>query len=80
MTDVNISPAERRLILWALAVVLLLSALDQTIVSTAMPRIIEQLHGMNMYAWVTTAYLLDLDGRRCPFTASSAISMAANPS
>ena len=52
------TPAERRLILWALAVVLLLSALDQTIVSTAMPRIIEQLHGMSMYAWVTTAYLL----------------------
>ncbi len=58
MTDVSVTPAERRLILWALAVVLLLSALDQTIVSTAMPRIIEQLHGMNMYAWVTTAYLL----------------------
>jgi EmrB/QacA subfamily drug resistance transporter len=58
VTDVFVTPAERRLILWALAVVLLLSALDQTIVSTAMPRIIEQLHGMNMYAWVTTAYLL----------------------
>ena len=39
-------------------VVLLLSALDQTIVSTAMPRIVEQLRGMNMYAWVTTSYLL----------------------
>jgi EmrB/QacA subfamily drug resistance transporter len=36
----------------------LLSALDQTIVSTAMPRIIEQLQGMSMYAWVTTAYML----------------------
>jgi EmrB/QacA subfamily drug resistance transporter len=35
-----------------------LSALDQTIVSTAMPRIIEQLHGLSMYAWVTTAYML----------------------
>jgi EmrB/QacA subfamily drug resistance transporter len=58
VTDVSVTPAERRLILWALAVVLLLSALDQAIVSTAMPRIIEQLHGMNMYAWVTTAYLL----------------------
>jgi EmrB/QacA subfamily drug resistance transporter len=39
-------------------VVLLLSALDQTIVSTAMPRIVEQLRGMSMYAWVTTSYLL----------------------
>ncbi|MFL6575465.1 MAG: MDR family MFS transporter, partial [Povalibacter sp.] len=44
--------------LWALVVVLLLSALDQTIVSTAMPRIVEQLRGMSMYAWVTTSYLL----------------------
>lgn len=58
MTDVTVTPAEKRLILSALAVVLLLSALDQTIVSTAMPRIIEQLHGLSMYAWVTTAYML----------------------
>lgn len=58
MTEVTVTPAEKRLILSALAVVLLLSALDQTIVSTAMPRIIEHLHGLSMYAWVTTAYLL----------------------
>jgi EmrB/QacA subfamily drug resistance transporter len=50
--------AEKKLILVALAVVLLLSALDQTIVSTAMPRIIEQLQGLDLYAWVTTAYML----------------------
>ncbi|MCC6174128.1 MAG: MFS transporter [Chloroflexi bacterium] len=37
---------------------LLLSALDQTIVGTAMPRIIAELHGFDHYAWVTTAYLL----------------------
>ena len=41
LTEASVTPAERRLILWALIVVLLLSALDQTIVSTAMPRIIE---------------------------------------
>ena len=58
LTEVSISTADKRLILTALAVVLLLSALDQSIVSTAMPRIIEQLHGLEMYAWVTTAYLL----------------------
>ncbi len=39
-------------------IVFLLSALDQTIVSTAMPRIAAQLQGLNLYAWVTTAYLL----------------------
>ena len=27
-----------------------------------MPRIIEELQGLSMYAWVTTAYMLDLDG------------------
>ncbi|HKR34944.1 MAG TPA: MDR family MFS transporter [Steroidobacteraceae bacterium] len=58
MTDLSITPAERRLTLAALAVVVLLSALDQTVVSTAMPRIIEQLQGLSMYAWVTTAYML----------------------
>ncbi len=58
MTDANVTAAEKRTILTALAVVMLLSALDQTIVSTAMPRIIEQLHGLSMYAWVTTAYML----------------------
>jgi EmrB/QacA subfamily drug resistance transporter len=58
LTEVTVSAADKRLILTALAIVLLLSALDQSIVSTAMPRIIEQLHGLEMYAWVTTAYLL----------------------
>src|SRR6202022_3189512 len=37
---------------------LLLAALDQTIVGTAMPRIVAELHGFEHYAWVTTAYLL----------------------
>lgn len=58
MTDISVTPAEKRLTLAALAVVVLLSALDQTVVSTAMPRIIEQLQGLSMYAWVTTAYML----------------------
>jgi EmrB/QacA subfamily drug resistance transporter len=49
---------ERRLTLTALMIVFLLGALDQTIVSTAMPRIVAQLHGLNLYAWVTTSYLL----------------------
>ena len=37
---------------------LLLAALDQTIVGTAMPRIVAQLQGLDYYAWVTTAYLV----------------------
>src|SRR6266516_7401831 len=38
--------------------VLLLSALDQTNVGTAMPRVVAELQGFEHYAWVTTAYLL----------------------
>lgn len=57
-SPLEITSAERRLTLAALAVVVLLSALDQTIVATAMPRIIEELQGLAMYAWVTTAYML----------------------
>ena len=49
---------EKRLTFWALIIVFLLSALDQTIVSTAMPTIIQQLNGLELYAWVTTSYLL----------------------
>ncbi|QLG10652.1 MFS transporter [Deinococcus sp. D7000] len=37
---------------------LFLSALDQTIVATSLPRIVADLNGINLYAWVTTAYLL----------------------
>jgi EmrB/QacA subfamily drug resistance transporter len=36
----------------------LVSALDQTVVGTAMPRIIAQLQGLDRYAWVFTGYLL----------------------
>jgi EmrB/QacA subfamily drug resistance transporter len=38
--------------------VMLLSALDQTIVSTALPKIATELHGLNKISWVATAYLL----------------------
>ena len=35
-----------------------LSALDQTVVGTAMPRIITDLGGFDKFTWVTTAYLV----------------------
>lgn len=57
-TGQTFTDAERRLTLTALMIVFLLSALDQTIVSTAMPRIISELNGLNLYSWVTTSYLL----------------------
>ena len=37
---------------------MLLSALDQTVVGTAMPRVIADLNGLSHYAWVATGYLL----------------------
>ncbi|TGE29937.1 DHA2 family efflux MFS transporter permease subunit [Hymenobacter metallicola] len=36
---------------------LFLSSLDQTIVATALPRIVADLHGFDRFAWVATAYL-----------------------
>jgi MFS family permease len=52
------TPDERRLTFFALLIVFFLSALDQTIVSTAMPTIISELQGLDLYPWVTTSYLL----------------------
>ena len=46
---------------WALGAVLLtmfFSALDQTIISTAMPVIIGELQGFSLYAWTFTAYMM----------------------
>ena len=53
------APAPRvRLIFGALMLVLLLASLDQTIVSTALPTIVGDLHGLAHISWVVTAYLL----------------------
>src|SRR6188472_2579377 len=42
----------------ALIAGMLLSSLDQTIVSTAMPTIVGQLGGVEHQVWITSAYLL----------------------
>jgi EmrB/QacA subfamily drug resistance transporter len=47
-----------RLIFSALMLGMLLAALDQTIVATALPTITGDLHGLNHIGWVVTAYLL----------------------
>src|SRR5438132_11498177 len=41
-----------------LLLTLLLAALDATIVATAMPRIVAEMHSFDRYTWITTAYLL----------------------
>ena len=47
-----------RLLFSALLLVMLLSALDQTIVSTALPTIVGELGGLDKLSWVVTAYIL----------------------
>ena len=47
-----------KLIFSALLLVMLLAALDQTIVSTALPTIVGDLGGLSHLSWVVTAYLL----------------------
>src|SRR4051812_26234021 len=42
----------------AIMLATLLAALDQTIVATALPRIVADLHGVSNPSWVVTAYLL----------------------
>lgn len=49
---------EIMIVLSGLMTGLLLAALDQTIVSTALKNIVEEFDGLNHYTWVVTAYLL----------------------
>jgi len=59
-TEREQAPERHRLalILPGLLLGMLLAALDQTIVGTAMPRVIAELQGLEHYAWVFTAYML----------------------
>src|SRR3979411_1813146 len=53
-----IDPRTRTEIVIAVMLGLFLAALDQTIVGTALPRIVTDLHGNDIYTWAFTAYLL----------------------
>ena len=55
---VHVDPRARTEILIAILLAMFLSALDQTIVGTALPTIVTQLHGNDYYTWVVTIYLL----------------------
>ncbi|HEX5293026.1 MAG TPA: hypothetical protein VFX25_29495, partial [Streptosporangiaceae bacterium] len=54
----NLSQRRIFLIIGALMLGMLLAALDQTIVSTALPTIVGDLKGGSHIAWVITSYLL----------------------
>ncbi len=53
-----ITPRRVRLVMAALMLTMLLAALDQTIVSTALPTIVGELGGLDHLSWVVTSYLL----------------------
>lgn len=85
----SVHPLPRRrllVVMGGVLVVMFLSALDQTVVSTALPRIVGELGGVEQLSWVVTAYLLastvtiplygklsDLHGRRAMFVLAIAI-------
>src|SRR3954470_11628973 len=85
-TRAEVTGRRRWLILGALLLGMLLAALDQTIVSTALPTIVSDLGGLEHLTWVVTAYLLastastplwgklgDLYGRKIFFQAAIVI-------
>ncbi|MEU0278868.1 MFS transporter [Streptomyces sp. NPDC006195] len=53
-----LSPRRVRLVFVGLMLALLLSALEQMIVATALPKIVGELQGLDRMSWAITAYLL----------------------
>jgi len=81
----------RRAVLASIVLAVLLSAMDQTIVGTALPRIAGELGRLDLYAWVFTAYLAavavaapiagqlgDLHGRRVVLLTGLAVFVAGS--
>jgi len=79
------------LLLFSLMLTLFIGALDQTVVSTAAPRILAELKGFNLLSWMFTSYMLtstiaiplvgklgDLFGRKAFLIAGVAVFMAAS--
>jgi EmrB/QacA subfamily drug resistance transporter len=54
----NLTPVQKNFTLVGVLLALFLAALDQTIVATALPKIVQDLQGLDRYTWVATAYLL----------------------
>ncbi|QHN50525.1 DHA2 family efflux MFS transporter permease subunit [Geobacillus stearothermophilus] len=81
----------RPLLITGLIIAMLFAALDGTIVGTAMPRIVGELHGLGIMTWLTTAYMLtsttvvpiagklaDLLGRRIVYVSGLVIFMVGS--
>src|SRR3984893_5461266 len=54
----SLPPRTKLTIMGAVLLTMFLASLDQTVVGTALPRIVTDLNGASLYAWVVTAYLL----------------------
>jgi len=91
VAPIQLEHKARMRILGAVMVGVFLAALDQTVVGTALPTIITQLHGNALYTWAITAYLLtstisgplygklsDLFGRRPIFLTGVSIFMVGS--
>ncbi|MCL5962449.1 MAG: MFS transporter [Chloroflexi bacterium] len=87
----TLSRARILMVLAAIMVGMLLAAVDQTVVGTAMPRVIAELNGLEHYAWVFTAYMLtstvmvpiygklsDIYGRKIFFLGGMALFLAGS--
>lgn len=82
----SVHPRARAIVTVGLMLGMLITAMESTVVSTAMPTVIGDLHGIRIYPWVFSAYLLastttvpiygkfaDLYGRRRVFLLATAI-------
>jgi len=56
--DATAKPAQRRIVLTGALLCMILAALDQNIVNTALPRIVGDLGGLAHISWVFTAFML----------------------
>ena len=87
----QLSTRQKTIILGSVMLGMFVSALDQTVVSTAMPRIIAELGGLSRYSWVFTSYMLtstaltpivgklgDMYGRKQFFISGIALFMLAS--
>ena len=54
----ELSPRTKAIVIAGTMLALFVSAVDQTVVSTALPRIIAELGGLSLFTWVFTSYML----------------------